>query len=76
MDKLGQMERRYGDAALYQYAQIYAQLGMVDRALVNLRQAQETRDPGMAQIRVDPFLDPLRDDPRFAAIEAKLNFPE
>lgn len=75
MGKLRAMERRYGDAAHYQYGEIYAQLGMVDEAIAALRQALETRDPGMAFIRVDAFLDPLRRDPRFAAIKAKMNFP-
>jgi hypothetical protein len=68
------MKRRYGDSAHYQYAEIYAQLGAVDEAVEELRLALAARDPGMAFIRVDPFLDPLRRDPRFAALESKLNF--
>lgn len=75
VEKLRAMERRYGDAANYQYAEIYAELGMVEKGISALRLALQTRDPGMAFIRVDPFLDPLRSDPRFAEIEAKLNFP-
>ena len=74
IEKLRAMEQRYGDAAHYQYAEIYAQLGMVDKGMSALRLALETRDPGMAFVRVDPFLDPLRNDPRFAAIVARLNF--
>ena len=73
--KLAAMEQRYGDAALYQYGEIYAQLGMKDEALGALRRALATRDPGMAFIRVDPLLDPLRGDPRFAAIVREMNFP-
>ena len=75
MGKLSAMKRRYGDAAHFQYAQIYAQLNMVDESIAALRSALETRDPGMAFIRVDPFLDPARDDPRFAAIVKEMNFP-
>lgn len=71
---LDTLRRRYGDAAHYQYGEIHAQLGAVDEALGELRLALDARDPGMAFIRVEPFLDPLRRDPRFAAIEAKLNF--
>jgi len=75
LEKLRAMRQRYGDAALYQYAEIYAQLGMTDEAIAALRGALRTRDPGLANIRVDPFLDPIRRDPRLSEIEAKLNFP-
>ncbi|MGH6659336.1 MAG: TPR end-of-group domain-containing protein, partial [Sphingomicrobium sp.] len=69
------MQRRYGDSAHYQYGEIYAQLGSREQAIAELESALAKRDPGMARIRVDPFLEPIRRDPRFAAIEAKLNFP-
>lgn len=69
------MQQRYGDAAHFQYAEIHAQLGSPDQAFAELELALKTRDPGMANIRVEPFLDPIRRDPRFAVIEAKLNFP-
>ena len=75
MIHLRAMQQRYGDAAHYQYGEIYAQLGTTDQAFAELELAWEARDPGLAGIRVDPFLDPIRRDPRFAAIEAKLNFP-
>jgi TolB-like protein/tetratricopeptide (TPR) repeat protein len=69
------MEQRYGDAANYQYAEIYAQLGMVDRAFDALEVAWNLRDAGFGYLRVDPFVDPLRKDPRFALLERRLNFP-
>ena len=72
---LDEMKRRYGDAAHYQYAEVHAQLGDLEKSLGELRFALDARDPGLAGIRVDPFLDPLRRDPRFLAIEAQLNFP-
>lgn len=75
MTSLDAMKQRYGDSAHYQYGEIYAQLGMPEQAIAELESALAKRDPGMARIRVDPLLDPLRRDPRFAAIEAKLNFP-
>ena len=75
LGKLGDMERRYGDAAVYQYCQIYAQLGMADEAIAALQRAVDVRDPGVPHIQVDPFLDPIRPDPRFGEIVAKLNFP-
>ena len=75
MTTLRDMKQRYGDSAHFQYGEVYAQLGSRDHAIAELESAFAKRDPGMARTRVDPFLDPLRRDPRFAAIEAKLNFP-
>ena len=75
MAKLRAMEQRYGEALNYQYAQIYAQLGMVEQGISALRLALGTRDSGLISIRVDPFIDPLRKDPRLVEIERKLNFP-
>jgi serine/threonine-protein kinase len=73
---LASMQQRYGDAANYQYGQIYSQLGLVDRAFEAFDAAWAVRDAGLGYLRVDPFIEPLRKDPRFAAIEAKLNFPQ
>ena len=69
---LRRIEDRYGDAANYQYAQIYAQLGMVEQGIKALERAWSNRDPGLGSIRVDPFLDPLRNDPRFSTIAARV----
>jgi TolB-like protein/Tfp pilus assembly protein PilF len=76
MTHLRAMQQRYGDGALYQYGEIYAQVGDADQAFKQLELAWNARDPGLAGIRVDPFLDPIRSDPRFAALERKLNFPQ
>jgi TolB-like protein/tetratricopeptide (TPR) repeat protein len=75
MASLRTMQQRYGDSAHYQYGAIYAQLGLRDEAIAELNLALKATDPGLAAIRVEPFLDPVRGDPRFAAVEAKLNFP-
>ena len=75
MANLEGMRQRYGNSTLYQYAEIYAQLGDGDRAFDALHAALKVRDPGMAGMKVDPFLDPIRSDPRFEEIERKLNFP-
>ncbi len=73
--KLQRMQQIFGDAASYQYGEIYAQLGEKDRALTSLERAWEIRDGGLMDIRNDPSLDPLRGDPRFEAIVKKMNFP-
>jgi TolB-like protein/Flp pilus assembly protein TadD len=66
---------RDGDSGSYQYAEIYAQRGDIPRALTWLDTAERVGDTGLHYMRVDPFVDPLRTEPRFQAIERKLNFP-
>ena len=75
LDILKTMGAEYGDSAHYQYAEVLAQLGDTDRAIQELKIALATPDPGMATIKVDPFLDPIRRDRRFAAIIQSMNFP-
>lgn len=64
-----------GDAASYNYAQVYAQAGEKDRAFSALSTAFNVRDAGLTGLKTDPFLDPIRSDPRFAALIRKLRFP-
>jgi tetratricopeptide (TPR) repeat protein len=64
-----------GDALSYQYAQIHAQMGEREQALAALDRAVEVRDPGLIFLPTDPFLDPLRSDPRFKALVGKLDYP-
>ncbi|GAA4863096.1 TIR domain-containing protein [Luteimonas vadosa] len=63
-----------GDIVLYQQAQVLAQLGEVDTAIDRLRKARLARDAGLVYARNDPFLDPLRKDPRMGALLAELGF--
>jgi tetratricopeptide (TPR) repeat protein len=73
--KILRMQSLMGDAASYQYAQIYSDLGDKEKALATLEHAWTVRDPGLFNIRVDPLLDPLRKEPRFEALLKKMNFP-
>lgn len=66
------IQKRYGDAANYQYAEIYAQLGDVDKGIAALEAAWSKRDSGLASMLGDPFLDPIRGDPRFSKIAARI----
>ena len=66
------LERHYGDAAVYQVAQVYAQAGAINEAVRALEMSWEKRDPGLASIQVDPFLDPVRGDERVSAITARV----
>jgi TolB-like protein/Flp pilus assembly protein TadD len=72
---VAKMQAESGDAMAYQYASIYAQWGDVSSALDWLDTAFRLKDPGFAWLKVDSLLDPLRKEPRFQAIEARLNFP-
>jgi tetratricopeptide (TPR) repeat protein len=65
----------YGDDANYQYADVYAQQGDKDRAFAALDRAWSFRDPGLAFMKSDEWLDPIRSDPRFTALLQKMNFP-
>ena len=64
------------DVWAYQYAEIYAQWGIQAKALERLETALRLRDPGLALLKTDPLLDPLRGEPRFKAIERQLKFPD
>jgi TolB-like protein len=67
---------RAGDAAWYQYAQIYAQWNERQAALVSLEKAMRLHDPGLLQLKTDPLMDPLRKEPRFQAVMRELKFPQ
>jgi TolB-like protein/Tfp pilus assembly protein PilF len=73
--ELSKMKAEDGDTAAYQYATIYAQWGDRAKALEWLETALRLRDPGLVNVKTDPFLDPLRKEPRFQAIERELKFP-
>ncbi len=73
--KMERLKALYGEAASYQHGQIHAQLGDMDEALTHLERAWDIKDSGLLSIRVDPWLDPLRKQPRFAALMKRLNFP-
>jgi tetratricopeptide (TPR) repeat protein len=62
-----------GDA--YGYAQLYAQFGDKAAALQWLAKAYRLRDPALQFIKGDWELDPIRDEPQFKAIMARMNFP-
>jgi hypothetical protein len=73
---LSKMKTEDGDTSAYQYATIYAQWGNTLKALEWLGTALRLRDPGLVQLKVDPLMDPLRQEPRFQAIERELKFPD
>jgi TolB-like protein/tetratricopeptide (TPR) repeat protein len=54
----------------------YAGLGDKERAFYWLERAFDERAIMLQQVQVEPFLDPLRDDPRFDDLLRRMNFPE
>jgi hypothetical protein len=64
----------YGDSAAYQYGQVYAQWGEIDKALGWLETAVAVRDPGLAQSGTDPLLEPLNGNPRFVKVLESAGF--
>ena len=73
--KVQRMQEIFGEAASYQYAEIFAQTGDRERALSAIEAAWAVRDAGLISIKVDPLLDPIRNEPRFEAILKRMNFP-
>ena len=53
-------------------AQLYAVLGENDQAFASLERAYQKHDFGLANLRVSPFFDPLRSDPRFKQMLKKV----
>ncbi len=60
----------------YWVASIYAALGDKDKAFAELENAFAGRDWYLHRLRVDPFWEPLRDDPRYKDMLKRLNLTE
>lgn len=63
-----------GDRVLYQQAQVLAEWGDLEGAVAKLEQAYSIGDSGLIYIRNDPFVDPLRGEPRFAKLLSRIGF--
>ena len=59
----------------YQEATRFASIGENQRALGALEDAFAERESFIAMLKVDPRLDPLREDPRFQDLLRKVGFP-
>ena len=71
---LAELSASDGDNSLYQRAQIMAQWGRKDEALGLLETGFEALDSGLIQVRTDPLLDPLRQEPRFIRLVNAIGF--
>ncbi len=60
----------------YWIAVAYAALGEKDAAFAELEKAYQSHDFFFHRLKVDPYLDPLRNDPRYEEMLKRLNLPE
>jgi TolB-like protein len=67
---------KYTYVVNYWLAVSYAALGETDAAFAELEKSYQERDWFLPRLKVDPFMDPLRDDPRFKAMLKRMNLPE
>jgi tetratricopeptide (TPR) repeat protein len=70
IEQLTALQRQRADGAVGALATVYAGLGDRDRAIPLLEQAAQSYDPVILRLKVDPRLDKLRGDARFAKLLA------
>ena len=71
---LAELVAEYGDKSHYQYAQVHAQWGDVDKALASLQAAWDLRDGGIMLMYADPLLAPLHRTDRYLALAKAVGF--
>jgi serine/threonine-protein kinase len=57
------------------FATVHVALGNTDRALASIEQAYQERRGWLAYLNVEPILEPLRSDPRFADLVRRMGLP-
>jgi tetratricopeptide (TPR) repeat protein len=72
---LRELIAKYHAIDAYQIAEIYAFRNQSDEAFEWLDRAYAQRDSGLIETKVDPLLNSLHNDPRYAALLKKLNLP-
>jgi TolB-like protein/DNA-binding winged helix-turn-helix (wHTH) protein len=72
---LRELTMKYHASNAFEIATIYAFRNQTDEAFEWLDRAYAQRDPSMMSTKVEPLLNSLHHDPRFAALLKKLNLP-
>ncbi|HTR97773.1 MAG TPA: protein kinase [Candidatus Acidoferrales bacterium] len=76
-EALARLLEEGGGSAHYQIAYVHSELGEIDRAFEHLERAHASHDSGFAFLRSQTRLwRPLVGDPRWAALLARLRFPD
>lgn len=57
-------------------AAVYGSMGEKDKAFAELQKSIEVRDSWFKWGKIEPMLDPLRDDPRYKDLLKRMNLPE
>ena len=68
--------QKSGYAIAYFIASIYATLGDKENAFIELEKSYSAHDFYMNRLKVDPYWDPLRTDPRFETMLKRMNYPD
>ena len=69
-------DRKLSNPSAYIVGTFHAALGEKDKAFAELNRSYENREYFMTLLKVDPRLDPLRDDPRFQELLRKVGFSQ
>jgi hypothetical protein len=72
---LNELITKYHASNAFEIATIYAFRNQTDEAFEWLERAYAQRDASMMSTKVEPLLNSLHNDPRFAALLKKLNLP-
>jgi TolB-like protein/DNA-binding winged helix-turn-helix (wHTH) protein len=72
---LNELITKYHASNAFEIATIYAFRNQTEKAFEWLDRAYAQRDPSMMSTKVEPLLNSLHNDPRFAALLKKLNLP-
>ena len=68
----GELIESFGDDAAVQIAEVYAYRGDKDRAFEWLERAYTQRDPWLSEMKGNPLLGNLQDDPRYTVFLDKM----
>ncbi len=73
--KIAQVRQFGANFFNYQLGEVYAYVRNKDRAFAEFDKAVKAKSSGLIYLKVDPLLDPIRNDPRYASLLRELKFP-
>jgi hypothetical protein len=71
---MAQSKKQY--VSPFYVAVVYIALGKTETAMDWMEKAFADHSNGLVFLKVEPELDPLRSNPRFIALQKRLNFPD